>query len=54
MFDEYLSAVPDEQQQVLQVIIDQVATAAPDAAEGRGYGLPAFRYRGSPPPRLRT
>jgi uncharacterized protein YdhG (YjbR/CyaY superfamily) len=48
MFDEYLSAVPDEQRQALQVIVDQVATAAPDAAEGRSYGLPAFRYRGSP------
>ena len=48
MFDEYLSAVPDEQRHALQVIIDHVAAAAPDATEGHSYGLHAFRYRGSP------
>ena len=48
MFDEYLSGLPDKPRQALQVVIDQVAAAAPDATEGRSYGLPAFRYHDSP------
>ena len=48
MFDDYLAGVPDDARQVLQAVIDHVATVAPDATEGRSYGLPAFRYRGSP------
>jgi uncharacterized protein YdhG (YjbR/CyaY superfamily) len=48
MFDEFLGGVSDERRRALQKVIDQVAAAAPDATEGRSYGLPAFRYRGSP------
>lgn len=48
MFDEFLSGVSNEQREALQQVIDHVAAAAPDATEGRSYGLPAFRYHGSP------
>lgn len=48
MFDEFLGGVSDQQRRALQTVIDQVAAAAPDATEGRSYGLPAFRYHGSP------
>ncbi|HUH07058.1 MAG TPA: DUF1801 domain-containing protein [Egibacteraceae bacterium] len=48
MFDEYLSELSDEDRQALAAVVEHVATVAPEAAEGRSYGLPAFRYNGKP------
>lgn len=48
MFDEYLRELPDDARPALQAVVDHVAAVAPDATEGRSYGLPAFRYHGSP------
>ncbi len=48
VFDEYLSGLSDEERQALQAVIDAVSAAAPQATEGRSYGVPAFRYKGKP------
>jgi len=48
VFDEYLSGLSDEERQALQAVIDEVSAAAPQATEGRSYGVPAFLYKGKP------
>lgn len=48
MFDDYLSDLGVEDREALQLVIDHVRRVAPDATEGRSYGVPAFRYRGKP------
>ena len=48
MFDDYLSELADAERTALVALIDRVASVAPEATEGRSYGLPAFRYRGKP------
>ncbi|MDQ3431983.1 MAG: DUF1801 domain-containing protein [Actinomycetota bacterium] len=48
MFDEYLSGLPEDERQALAAIIDHVSAVAPEATEGRSYGVPAFRYKGKP------
>lgn len=48
MFDDFLSTLGEEQQRVLRAMIDEVTAIAPEAVEGRSYGLPAFRYRDRP------
>jgi len=48
MFDDYLDALDDDQRAALQAVIDQVAAIAPEATEGRSYGLPAFQHDGRP------
>jgi uncharacterized protein YdhG (YjbR/CyaY superfamily) len=48
MFEDYLSELTDAERSALVALVDRVASVAPDATEGRSYGLPAFRYRGKP------
>jgi uncharacterized protein YdhG (YjbR/CyaY superfamily) len=48
MFDDYLRELADDQREALQAVIDHVAAIAPEAAEGRSYGLPAFMQNGRP------
>jgi uncharacterized protein YdhG (YjbR/CyaY superfamily) len=48
MFDDYLSGLEEEDRRVLRLLVDHVRQVAPQATEGRSYGLPAFRYRGKP------
>lgn len=46
--DAFLARLPDDQRQVLEALRRTIAAAAPEAEEGIGYGVPAFRYRGRP------
>ena len=46
--DDYLAALPPGQRVALDHLRAIVAAAAPDAEEGKSYGMPAFRYRGKP------
>lgn len=48
MFDDDLRDVAEPERLALQALIAQVHAAAPDAVEGRSYGLPAFTYRDKP------
>lgn len=48
MFDDYLAGLPDDQRRGLHTVVEAVAAVAPDAVEGRSYGMPAFRYHGRP------
>lgn len=44
--DEYIGRYPADVQERLQVIRAAVKTAAPEAEEGIGYGMPAYRLHG--------
>jgi uncharacterized protein YdhG (YjbR/CyaY superfamily) len=46
--DRMLEAIQEDKRTALQTLRETIAAAAPDAAEGISYGLPAFRYRGRP------
>lgn len=46
--DAFLAAVPVEMRKALEDLRRTIAAAAPDAVEGIGYGVPAFKYRGRP------
>ena len=46
--DDYLDALPPAQKAALERVRAVVADLAPDAAEGRSYGVPAFIYAGRP------
>jgi uncharacterized protein YdhG (YjbR/CyaY superfamily) len=46
--DDYLATLPSDQRAELERIRKIVADAAPDAEEGRSYGIPAFRFGGKP------
>ena len=46
--DAYLAGLPVDQRDALEHLRGVIAAAAPDAEEGRSYGMPAFRYRGRP------
>jgi uncharacterized protein YdhG (YjbR/CyaY superfamily) len=46
--DEFLEGIPPEMRPPLEALRRTIAAAAPDAVEGIGYGIPAFRYRGRP------
>lgn len=48
MFDEYLRDLDDDQRAALRTVIEHVAAIAPEATEGRSYGLPAFVQDGRP------
>jgi uncharacterized protein YdhG (YjbR/CyaY superfamily) len=48
MFDDYLNGLSDEESAALTAVVEHVAAIAPEATEGRSYGLPAFRYRDKP------
>lgn len=45
---DYLAALPAEQREALQRVVDVAARAAPDADEGTSYGMPALRLGGHP------
>jgi uncharacterized protein YdhG (YjbR/CyaY superfamily) len=47
-FDEYLRGLAPEQRDALERVRALVAAAAPDAAEGKSYGVPAFILAGRP------
>jgi uncharacterized protein YdhG (YjbR/CyaY superfamily) len=46
--DTFLASLPREMREPLEALRGTIATAAPDAVEGIGYGVPAFKYRGRP------
>ena len=46
--DVFLAALPGEARAALQQLRQVIATAAPEAVEGIGYGVPAYKYRGRP------
>jgi uncharacterized protein YdhG (YjbR/CyaY superfamily) len=46
--DDYLAGLPDSQRVALQHLREVIARAAPEAVEGRSYGMPAFRLRDRP------
>lgn len=46
--DAFLAAFTAETRQALEELRRTIATAAPEAVEGIGYGVPAFKYRGRP------
>jgi len=46
--DAFLAGLPQEMREALEALRRTIATAAPDAVEGIGYGVPAFKYRGRP------
>ena len=48
MFENYLSGLDEQQREALRLVIEHVARVAPDAVEGRSYGVPAFRFRDKP------
>jgi uncharacterized protein YdhG (YjbR/CyaY superfamily) len=43
--DEYIAAAPKEAQNRLREMLACIRAAAPDAAEGLKWGMPAFSYR---------
>lgn len=46
--DAFLAGLPEDQRGALEELRRTIATAAPEAVEGIGYGVPAFKYRGRP------
>jgi uncharacterized protein YdhG (YjbR/CyaY superfamily) len=46
--DAFLSALTEDARRALQALRMSIAAAAPEAVEGIGYGVPAFKYRGRP------
>jgi uncharacterized protein YdhG (YjbR/CyaY superfamily) len=46
--DRFLEGTPPEMRAPLEALRRTIAAAAPEAVEGIGYGIPAFRYRGRP------
>lgn len=46
--DGFLAAFTAETRQALEELRRTIATAAPEAVEGIGYGVPAFKCRGRP------
>jgi uncharacterized protein YdhG (YjbR/CyaY superfamily) len=46
--DALLARLPDDVRTALETLRNEIATAAPDAVETIGYGVPAFKYRGRP------
>jgi uncharacterized protein YdhG (YjbR/CyaY superfamily) len=46
--DAFLAGLPEGMRGALEDLRRTIATAAPDAVEGIGYGVPAFKYRGRP------
>jgi uncharacterized protein YdhG (YjbR/CyaY superfamily) len=46
--DDYLKALPKDQRVALEQLRKQIQSAAPDAEEHFGYGLPGFKLDGHP------
>jgi uncharacterized protein YdhG (YjbR/CyaY superfamily) len=48
MFEPYLDTLAEDDRRALAAVVARVRVVAPEAAEGRSYGMPAFRYRDRP------
>jgi uncharacterized protein YdhG (YjbR/CyaY superfamily) len=46
--EEYLDGLPHAQKAAFERVRDVVVAAAPEAEEGKSYGMPAFLYAGRP------
>ncbi len=46
--DEYIKTFPAETQVLLTQVRTTIKQAAPEAEEGFGYGMPAYKLRGKP------
>jgi uncharacterized protein YdhG (YjbR/CyaY superfamily) len=46
--DTFLARLPPELRNALEELRRTIASAAPEAVEAIGYGVPAFKYRGRP------
>ena len=46
--DAYLAGLPPDQRKALEHVRAVAAAAAPEAEEGRSYGMPAFILAGRP------
>ncbi|MCP2637443.1 DUF1801 domain-containing protein [Microbacterium sp. HD4P20] len=46
--DEFFAALPEEAKSELERLRTVIRAAAPDAAEGLGYGIPTYRVNGKP------
>jgi uncharacterized protein YdhG (YjbR/CyaY superfamily) len=46
--DDYLAGLPDEQRSAFERVRTVVRGVAPEAEEGKSYGMPAFIYEGRP------
>ena len=44
--EDYFAGLPDDARDALQALREQIRAAAPDAAEGIAYQMPAFRQDG--------
>lgn len=44
--DAYLASLPQDQQEALERVRNEVARLVPDAVETISYGMPAFKLRG--------
>jgi uncharacterized protein YdhG (YjbR/CyaY superfamily) len=45
---EYVASLADPHRAAVARVYDRARRVVPDATEGRSYGMPALRYRGSP------
>jgi uncharacterized protein YdhG (YjbR/CyaY superfamily) len=45
---EYLAELSEDQRAAFERVCSIVRDAVPDAAEGKSYGMPAFRWKGRP------
>jgi uncharacterized protein YdhG (YjbR/CyaY superfamily) len=46
--DDYVDGLPDEQRAAFERVRAVVADVAPEAEEGKSYGMPAYIYSGRP------
>jgi uncharacterized protein YdhG (YjbR/CyaY superfamily) len=46
--DAFLAPLPEQTRRALEDLRGVIRAAAPEAVEGLGYGVPAFKYRGRP------
>ena len=46
--DDFLATLPDDRRAALQHLRELTRKACPEAAEGFGYGMPGYKYRGRP------
>jgi uncharacterized protein YdhG (YjbR/CyaY superfamily) len=46
--DEYIRTFPENVQELLVQMRSAIRKAAPDAEEGFGYGMPAYKLKGKP------
>jgi uncharacterized protein YdhG (YjbR/CyaY superfamily) len=48
VFAEFLAGLATDRRTAFAAVMAQVQALVPEAAEGRSYGMPAFRYKGKP------